>query len=187
MPGGGNPGHPGAGELLGELGPALNAFLDAARANQPLPLAPLEALAARLVDGLANGDELVLRALDVRGGQGSLAAHCIHVAVFAVRIAGGLDLPRAEQAKVALAGLVHDVGMVRFPPDFAQVERTLTARELEELQRHPEEGYKILSGLGPAYKWLADVAHQEHERGGQGSLAAHCIHVAVFAVRIAGG
>lgn len=116
------------------------------------------------MDGLANGDELVLRALDVRGGQGSLAAHCIHVAVFAVRIAGGLDLPRAEQAKVALAGLVHDVGMVRFPPDFAQVERTLTARELEELQRHPEEGYKILSGLGPAYKWLADVAHQEHER-----------------------
>ena len=75
-----------------------------------------------------------------------------------------MDLPRGEQAKAALAGLVHDVGMVRFPPDFVQVERALTAREQEELRRHPEEGYKILSRLGPAYKWLADVAHQEHER-----------------------
>lgn len=116
------------------------------------------------MDGLAAGDDLVVGALDVRGGQGSLAGHCIHVAVFAIRIAAGMDLPRAEQVKVALAGLVHDVGMVRFPPDFAQVERSFTAREQEELKRHPEEGCKILSGLGAAYKWLADVAHQEHER-----------------------
>ena len=151
-------------ELLGELGPALNGFLEAARANRPLPLAPLEPLAARLVDGLAAGDDLMVGALDVRGGQGSLAAHCIHVAIFAVRIAAGMDLPRGEQVKAALAGLVHDVGMVRLPPDFTQVERTLTAREQEELRRHPEEGQKILSALGPAYKWLADVAHQEHER-----------------------
>jgi HD-GYP domain-containing protein (c-di-GMP phosphodiesterase class II) len=116
------------------------------------------------VDGLAAGDDLMVGALDVRGGQGSLAAHCIHVAIFAVRIAAGMDLPRGEQVKAALAGLVHDVGMVRLPPDFTQVERTLTAREQEELRRHPEEGQKILSALGPAYKWLADVAHQEHER-----------------------
>ncbi|MCI0372593.1 MAG: HD domain-containing protein [candidate division NC10 bacterium] len=103
-------------------------------------------------------------ALDVRGGQGSLATHCVHAAVFAVRIAAGMSLPRTEQAKVALAALVHDVGMVRFPPDFAQVERSFTAREREELKRHPDESYKILSTLGPAYTWLADVAHQEHER-----------------------
>ena len=159
-----NPVHPGATEILGELGPAVEVFLEAARANQPLPLAPLEKMAARLVDVLASGDELVIRALDVRGGQGSLATHCIHVGIFAVRIAAGMDLPRGEQVKAALAGLVHDVGMVRFPPDFAQVDRALTAREREELRRHPEEGYTILSRLGPAYKRLADVAHQEHER-----------------------
>ncbi|HEV8662921.1 MAG TPA: HD domain-containing phosphohydrolase [Candidatus Methylomirabilis sp.] len=151
-------------QLLRELSVALNGFLEAARANQSLPLAPLEPLAARLVDGLGATDALMVGALDVRGGQGSLAAHCIHVAIFAIRIAAGMELPRAEQVKVALAGLLHDVGMVRFPPDFTQVERALTAREQEELKRHPEEGYKILSALGPAYKWLADVAHQEHER-----------------------
>ena len=160
----GSPGHPGVTELLRELESALNGFLEAARTNRPLPLAPLERLAAWLVDGLAAGEDLVVGALDVREGRGSLATHCIHVAVFAVRIAAGMDLPRAEQVKVALAGLVHDVGMVRFPPDFAQVERGLTAREREELERHPEEGYKILSALGPGYTWLADVAHQEHER-----------------------
>ncbi len=163
-PPGGSPGHPGAAELLRELGAALNGFLEAARASRPLPLASLEPLASRLVDGLAAGDELVMGALGAGDGQGSLATHCLHVAVFAVRIAAGMDLPRTEQAKVALAALVHDVGMVRFPPDFAEVERSFTAREREELKRHPDEGYKILSTLEPAYKWLADVAHQEHER-----------------------
>jgi HD-GYP domain-containing protein (c-di-GMP phosphodiesterase class II) len=121
-------------------------------------------MAAPLVDGLASGDELVVRALDGREGQGSLAAHCIHVAIFAVRIAAGMNLPRGEQVKAALAGLVHDVGMVRLPADFAQVDRALTAREQEALERHPEEGQKLLTALGPAYRWLADVAHQEHER-----------------------
>jgi len=163
-PPGDSPGRPGVAELLRELGAALNGFLEAARANRPLPLASLEPLASRLVDGLAAGDDLAMGALGAGEGQGSFATHCVHVAVFAVRIAAGMDLPRTEQPKVALAALVHDVGMVRFPPDFAQVERSFTAREREELKRHPDESYKILSTLGPAYKWLADVAHQEHER-----------------------
>jgi len=161
---GGNPGPQGGPGLLGEVRPALDRFLEAARANRPLPLASLEPLASRLVDGLAAGDDLAMGALGAGEGQGSFATHCVHVAVFAVRIAAGMDLPRTEQPKVALAALVHDVGMVRFPPDFAQVERSFTAREREELKRHPDESYKILSTLGPAYKWLADVAHQEHER-----------------------
>jgi len=143
---------------------AVTAFLEAARAGHPLPLAALEGLTARLVDALAAGDDLVIRALDGGGGQGSLAAHCVHVAIFAVRIAAGMGLDRSEQEQVALAGLVHDVGMVRLPPDLTQPRRILTAREQRELERHPEEGFKVLSALGPAYTWLADVAHQEHER-----------------------
>jgi HD-GYP domain-containing protein (c-di-GMP phosphodiesterase class II) len=75
-----------------------------------------------------------------------------------------MNLPRGEQVKAALAGLVHDVGMVRLPADFAQVDRALKAHEQEALERHPEEGQKLLTALGPAYRWLADVAHQEHER-----------------------
>lgn len=160
----GNPGRPAAMELLRELEAAVTAFLEAARANRPLSLERLEPLAARLVDGLAEGEELVLGALEGRGGPGALPAHCIHVAVFAVRIAAAMDYPRDEQVKVALAALVHDVGMVRFAPDFAGVERSFTTREREEIQRHPEEGHKILSALGREYQWLADVAHQEHER-----------------------
>lgn len=151
-------------EFLRELEAAVTAFLEAARTNRPISLEPIEPLAARLVDGLAEGEELVLGALEGRGGPGFLAAHCIHVAIFAVRIAAAMGYPPDKQAKVGLAALVHDVGMVRFPPDFAEVERSLTTGERGEIQRHPEEGYKILSRLGPAYRWLADVAHQEHER-----------------------
>jgi len=63
-------------DFLKELGMALHGFLEAARGSRPLPLAPLEPLAARLVDRLAAGDDLMVVALDVREGQGSLAAHC---------------------------------------------------------------------------------------------------------------
>ena len=161
---GGDAVHQGPAALLSEVESAVTGFLEAARAGEPLPLDALEGLASRLVDALAAGDDLVLKAMDGDGGEGSLAAHCAHVAIFAVRIAAGMDLPRSERVRAALAGLVHDVGMVRLPPDLAQVDRKLRVREREALERHPEEGFTILSALGPAYQWLAEVAQQEHER-----------------------
>jgi HD-GYP domain-containing protein (c-di-GMP phosphodiesterase class II) len=157
-------GHPGPVALLSELESAVTGFLEAARAGDALPLSALEGLASRLVDALAAGDDLVIRALDGGQGQESLAAHCVHVAIFAVRIAAGMGLDRSEQEQVALAALVHDVGMARLLPDLTHPTRILMAPEQRELERHPEEGFKVLSALGPAYTWLADVAHQEHER-----------------------
>ncbi|MCI0372591.1 MAG: HD domain-containing protein [candidate division NC10 bacterium] len=117
-----------------------------------------------MVRSLAEGDQLHVQALDFRKSLNDLVSHMLNVAIFAVKIATGMGLKPEALLRVALGGCVHDVGMVRYPPELSTGSQSLTSKQLEELRRHPEEGSKILSALGPAYKWLADVAHQEHER-----------------------
>jgi HD-GYP domain-containing protein (c-di-GMP phosphodiesterase class II) len=113
---------------------------------------------------LAEGDHLHVRALDYRKSRNDLIAHMINVAIFAVKIAKGMGLKEGILCRAALGGYVHDVGMIQFAPDRFDNFKSLTPKEIEALKRHPVEGHRILSALGPEYAWLADVAHQEHER-----------------------
>src|SRR5688572_5716208 len=61
------------------------------------------------VDALRELVELV----DER--DSGLADHCSHVSVLAARTALALGLPQRRIARLALAGMVHDVGKVALP------------------------------------------------------------------------
>ena len=150
--------------FLAEARVRLELFLRGARAGRLESVGPLEEVCERLIRSLVEGDQLHVRALDFRKSRNDLVTHMINVAIFAVKIATGLGLQLEVLLRVALGGYVHDVGMVRYPPERLTGFQSLTPKELEELKRHPEEGYEILTALGPDYRWLADVAHQEHER-----------------------
>ena len=150
--------------FLAEARVRLELFLRGARAGRLESVGPLEEVCERMIGSLVEGDQLHVRALDFRKSRNDLVTHMINVAIFAVKIATGLGLKLEVVLRVALGGYLHDVGMVRYPPERLTGFQTLTPKEIEELKRHPEEGYEILTVLGPDYRWLADVAHQEHER-----------------------
>ncbi|MGH7361388.1 MAG: HD-GYP domain-containing protein, partial [Candidatus Methylomirabilales bacterium] len=150
--------------FLGEARIRLELFLRDARAGRAESVGPLEEVCEHMVRSLAEGDQLHVRALDFRKSLNDLVTHMLNVAIFAVKIASGMGLKPEALLRVALGGCIHDVGMIRFPPELLTGSQGFTPKQLEELKRHPEEGHKILSALGPTYKWLADVAHQEHER-----------------------
>ncbi|HEU5394392.1 MAG TPA: HD domain-containing phosphohydrolase, partial [Candidatus Methylomirabilis sp.] len=150
--------------FLGEARIRLELFLRDARAGRVESVEPLEEACQHLIRSLAEGDQLHVRALDFRKSSNDLVTHMINVAIFAVKIGNGLGMKLEALLRVALGGYLHDVGMVRYPPERLTGFQSLTPKELEELRRHPEVGYQILTALGPDYRWLADVAHQEHER-----------------------
>lgn len=150
--------------FLAEARVRLELFLRDARAGKVETVEPLEEICQHLVRSLAEGDQLHVRALDFRKSRNDLVTHMVNVAIFAVRIANGLGQKLEAVLRVALGGYVHDVGMARMPPEWSSDFQSLTPKQLEELKRHPEEGSNLLLALGSDYRWLADVAHQEHER-----------------------
>ncbi len=139
-------------------------ILEAAGAGKPFEVGPLQGVALGLVHAMAAGDGLLVQAL--AGGEThlDLSSHMVNVAIFAVKIGQGVGYGEEDLRRLALAGCLHDVGMVTIPRRILEKPGPLSPEELALVRQHPEKGSHILQALGSEFDWLATVALQEQER-----------------------
>ena len=133
-----------------------------------ISLEGLEVLAEDVVSSLQHNDELVVQAL--AGPAGSpLITNLINVAILGTKVGIGLGYYGEELQRLALAGFVHDIGLFVVPKSLITKAGRLTQEERGLIERHPELGYQVVEKCGPAYRWLAQLTRQAHERfNGQG-------------------
>ncbi len=120
-------------------------------------------IAAGLVDALRQGDHFLTKAI---GGKKSspVIANMVNVSILATKLGMGIGYQREALIGLALAGLLHDVGMFHVPDSVLSNTGKLSEDERALIRKHPEIGSQMLSALGAQYAWLAQVAAQEHER-----------------------
>lgn len=140
----------------------------AVQGHQEIPLQDLETLASDVAESLQHTDELVVEALS--GPPGSpLITNLINVAILGTKVGMGLGYYGEEVRKLALAGLVHDIGLFTVPTALITKKGRLTQEERTLIEQHPEQGYEVINRYGSAYHWLAELTRQAHERhNGQG-------------------
>jgi len=131
--------------------------------QRPLSLGDLPQIAEGMAESLAVEDRLVVRAISHQSGP-SLIGNMVHGAIFAVKIGMGLGYRPDELANLALAALVHDLGMLRLPGEMLEEPGRWSADQLELLHRHPQMGVELLKPAVKDRPWLAEVVMQEHER-----------------------
>jgi HD-GYP domain-containing protein (c-di-GMP phosphodiesterase class II) len=87
--------------------------------------------------------------------------------MLSVRMAEHMGLPPHRVRRLAIAGLVHDIGKLRIDPDVLNKPARLTDEEYEQIKKHPELGVALLRHLGGFDDVLAIVeAHHERWTGG---------------------
>lgn len=151
--------------LYGNLTRALVELLQGVGRKERLRLEPLLQPVETLVSSAPVLEEFYRLALSTRGEGNALSDHLVHVATFAVKIGMGLRMPEPRLKRLALAALLHDIGMCMVPPELRHKQGKLTAQETAQIQRHPDYGYQIIKAhLGDQFLWLAEVIRQEHER-----------------------
>lgn len=128
----------------------------------------VSSLASNIVESHSRSDQLVVEAL--AGPSGSqLITNLINVGILATKVGVGLGYHRMELERLALAGLVHDIGLLAVPQSLVTKAGRLTPEERMLIEQHPELGYQALLKLGTTHDWLAEVVLQAHERwNGQG-------------------
>lgn len=93
--------------------------------------------------------------------------HSVHVAVLSTLV--GLELGYYEERldKLALSGLMHDIGKERLPAELIKKEGKLTEREYRMIQEHPRIGYEIVKDMIsiPAVVKHAILFHHENVDG----------------------
>jgi HD domain len=131
----------------------------------------VSSLASDIVESQSKSDQLVVQALTVPSGSpgSQLITNLINVGILATKVGVGLGYRGAELERLALAGLVHDIGLLAVPQSLVTKAGRLTLEERGVIEQHPELGSQALRKLGTTHDWLAEVVVQAHERwNGQG-------------------
>jgi len=89
--------------------------------------------------------------------------HAHRVSELCTSMGKALDLPETEIEELKIAGLLHDIGKIAIAESILSKPGMLTDNEREEIRRHAEIGYRILSTVNHMSK-MAEYVLAHHER-----------------------
>jgi HD-GYP domain-containing protein (c-di-GMP phosphodiesterase class II) len=141
----------------------LTSLAAAVQRQDSLGMAGLSALGKDIADALGRNDQLVVQALAGPSGS-TLITNLVNVSILATKVGSGLGYYGQELERLALAGLVHDIGLFAVPPSVVTKSGRLTQEERTLIEQHPELGYQLIRKLGSEWDWLAQIVRQAHER-----------------------
>ena len=99
---------------------------------------------------------------NLRSINDSIYAHCINVSLISRVIGIWLKLPNEDIDLLTVAGLLHDIGKTKIPPDVLNKKEQLTDEEFALIRKHPVYGYEILKAQGLDTRILkATLMHHE--------------------------
>lgn len=94
--------------------------------------------------------------------------HSERVALYAKRLAQQVGYSEEDSELLYLTGLLHDIGKIAINDAILNKPGRLTEEEFAEIQRHPEEGWKILHELPQLAYVLPGVLHHHERFDGKG-------------------
>lgn len=115
-------------------------------------------------------------------------SHTDDVAQLAMRIAMAMGVGTADARMVGIVGKLHDIGKVAIPDAILQKSGKLTAKEWEQMRRHPIIGADVIARI-PSLRIIAPGIRGHHERwdgsGYPDGLAGEGIPLAARIVSVA--
>jgi hypothetical protein len=90
--------------------------------------------------------------------------HTRRVALRSVQVGEELGLPPGRLRTLATGGLLHDIGKLSVPDEVLKKPGALDQQEYEVIQRHPENGRRLLRELGGFQDQVLRLVHDHHER-----------------------
>lgn len=123
---------------------------------------PRQAL-ERLLRELPLHPRIVLKMTLLRDAFPEQLRHYLLVMLLTLYLASRLGWQGPKLIDAALAGLLHDIGMLHIDPDILTKERHLDSAERRQLYAHPLIAYLILERI-EKYQSIADAVLHHHER-----------------------
>lgn len=90
--------------------------------------------------------------------------HTLNVSLLATLFGKALGLSQDNLMVLGLGGLFHDIGKMMVPEKILKKPGSLTAKEMEEMRRHPEYGARLLRERRDVAAPVLRVVLEHHER-----------------------
>ncbi len=148
----------------------MRSLWDDLEKKQPLNAYAIKNMVNRLLDAFfKNSETTFYLAASHFLDNNYLPVHSVNVCLYAISIGSELGYDRERLTNLAIAALLHDVGMSRVPKEIFLKSGSPSGEEWAEIKKHPIEGYKILKAVKDFHQDIALSTYQQHERElGQG-------------------
>lgn len=124
----------------------------------------LNGMVGELREQIDLSANVLLNLSHIKTHDNYLFSHVVNVCVVALVLGRELNLDPNELRELGISALLHDVGMVRIPPEVYDKEAPLSAAERVEIKRHPQYGYDLLVGTGNFSDTVLRGISEHHER-----------------------
>ncbi len=95
-----------------------------------------------------------------------LASHSVKSTIIAVVMGSYLKLPVHRLIELGTAALLHEIGMVKLPPQLYMTNKPLSPNERKAILTHPVLGYNVLRSQSfPLSVCIVALEHHERENG----------------------
>ena len=169
--------------LLGELGALKHEGSDGGFEAKPGVAAGVDALQS-VFSSVCGGAELDAKSIDDAGQQivqdigaqglddwvetvrkhhSQTYQHCLLVTGVAVAFGRHLGFSQADQTRLSVAGMLHDLGKAKIPLAILEKAGPLDRDELEVMRQHPQFGADVLAESGDLRPEMLDIVLHHHE------------------------
>ena len=132
------------------------------RGGGELPVLEAEAVGHSLYVSMRLDGRTTVPQLPLHEMQEYNAVHGINVALMAMGVAETIGYEETAVRAIGVAGLLHDIGMVRVPIDLLAKSEQFTEEERLIVTRHPVEGATIITEADASLDLAAVVAYEHH-------------------------
>jgi HD-GYP domain-containing protein (c-di-GMP phosphodiesterase class II) len=95
-----------------------------------------------------------------------LASHAVKSTIISIVIGSYLKLPNHRLIELGAAAILHEIGMIKLPPQIYLSKRPLQPQERKAILTHPVWSYNLLKSFGfPVTVTVGALEHHERENG----------------------
>lgn len=155
---------PRARQTWAECEQMLREFSHDVQADAVLELEKVEAVAGGLVESMVSNPDAMMWVARLRAEHQNIYQHCLKVALYLVALGRHIGFPREDLVRLALIGMLADVGKIRLPASLLNKPGVLTGQEHDVVKQHVELGIETLQASLKLDSGVEQAIRQHHER-----------------------
>jgi HD-GYP domain-containing protein (c-di-GMP phosphodiesterase class II) len=142
----------------------IHHVLDDVRLGKSLDTARARVLVDSMVESVVRNESALTLLAQMKSKDEYTVLHCINVCILSILFGKYYGLGASDLRVLGMGALLHDIGKMGISDDILNKRSSLTEEEFNQMKRHPEIGYQLLSKVKGIPWGALEVVRAHHER-----------------------
>ncbi|MBQ9623957.1 MAG: HD domain-containing protein [Treponema sp.] len=139
--------------------------------HQEMKFEELSETITLLIEFIKNNKNYLLRiqpTAEHKLDKNFLTSHCLRSTIIAIVIALQINMPPKKIVELGVAGLIHEIGQIKLPPQLYLTDKPLSPQARNLLATHTVLGFNIVKELGFSLAIQVGLLEHHERENGQG-------------------